>query len=81
MLRIADPAHVRSVVEGVWQAPAMVDSYRKDVSKCPALPPGVTYATDISELDTAVLDRDCPLYPSDAAHEGSRVELGGRRFL
>jgi LCP family protein required for cell wall assembly len=63
VLRIADPAHVRNVVEGVWQAPAMVDSYRKDVSKCPALPPGVTYATDISELDTAVLDADAEALP------------------
>jgi len=63
VLRIADPVHVRNVVEGVWQAPAMVDSYRKDVSKCQPLPPGVTYATDISELDTAVLDADAEALP------------------
>jgi len=46
VLRIANPAHVRSVVEGIWAAPPMVDSYRKDVTRCPALPPGATYATD-----------------------------------
>lgn len=46
VLRIADPVLVRGVVEGIWSAPAMVDSYRKDVTRCPALPPGVTYATD-----------------------------------
>ena len=46
VLRIADSARVRNVVEGIWSAPAMVDSYRKDVTRCPALPPGVTYATD-----------------------------------
>ncbi|MCB0135197.1 MAG: hypothetical protein KDD75_08825, partial [Caldilineaceae bacterium] len=46
VLRIADPNRVRGVVEGIWAAPAMVDSYRKDVTRCPALPPGVTYATD-----------------------------------
>ena len=46
VLRIADPSRVRGVVEGIWAAPAMVDSYRKDVTRCPALPPGVTFATD-----------------------------------
>lgn len=63
VLRIADPAHVRSVVEGVWQAPAMVDSYRKDATQCQPLPPGVTYATDISELDKSVLDNDVEALP------------------
>jgi LCP family protein required for cell wall assembly len=63
VLRIANPAHVRSVVEGVWEAPAMVDSYRKDTTRCQPLPPGVTYATDISELDTAVLDSDAEALP------------------
>lgn len=64
VLRIANPAHVRNVVEGVWDAPAMVDSYRKDVTKCPALPPGVTYATDISELAPAALDVDPDSLPT-----------------
>ena len=50
VLRIANPAHVRGVVEGIWNAPAMADSYRKDATRCPALPPGVTFATDITEL-------------------------------
>lgn len=63
VLRIADPAHVRRVVEGVWQAPAMVDSYRKDASQCQPLPPGVTYATDISELDKSVLNNDVEALP------------------
>jgi len=63
VLRIADPAHVRSVVEGVWQAPAMVDSYRKDATQCQPLPPGVTYATDISELDKSVLNNDVEALP------------------
>lgn len=63
VLRIADPGHVRSVVEGVWQAPAMVDSYRKDATQCQPLPPGVTYATDISELDKSVLNNDVEALP------------------
>jgi hypothetical protein len=41
----------------------MVDSYRKDTTRCQPLPPGVTYATDISELDTAVLDSDAEALP------------------
>ncbi|HAJ34801.1 MAG TPA: hypothetical protein DCL15_03775 [Chloroflexi bacterium] len=69
VLRIADPAHVRSVVEGVWQAPAMVDSYRKDATQCQPLPPGVTYATDISELDKSVLDSDADALPPPPAAE------------
>ncbi|MBK8796037.1 MAG: LCP family protein [Anaerolineales bacterium] len=64
VLRIADPRHVRNVVEGIWDAPAMVDSYRKDVTKCPALPPGVTYATDITELDASVLNADAAALPA-----------------
>jgi LCP family protein required for cell wall assembly len=64
VLRIADPRHVRNVVEGIWDAPAMVDSYRKDTTKCPALPPGVTYATDITELDAAVLNVDVAALPT-----------------
>ena len=50
VLRIANPARVRGVVEGIWNAPAMADSYRKDATRCPALPAGVTFATDITEL-------------------------------
>jgi LCP family protein required for cell wall assembly len=42
VLRIADPARVRAVVEGVWDAPAMVDTNRQDAANCPPLPPGVT---------------------------------------
>lgn len=50
VLRIANPARVRSVVEGVWNAPAMADSYRKDSTRCPALPPGITFATDVTQF-------------------------------
>jgi LCP family protein required for cell wall assembly len=42
VLRIGDPAHVRSVVEGVWNAPAMVDTNRQDPNACQPLPAGVT---------------------------------------
>jgi polyisoprenyl-teichoic acid--peptidoglycan teichoic acid transferase len=41
VLRIANPAHVRSVVEGIWNAPAMVDTNRQDAAQCPPLPTGI----------------------------------------
>jgi polyisoprenyl-teichoic acid--peptidoglycan teichoic acid transferase len=42
VLRIGDPVRVRAVVEGVWDAPAMVDTNRQDATRCPVLPPGAT---------------------------------------
>jgi LCP family protein required for cell wall assembly len=42
VLRIADPARVRNIVEGIWSAPAMVDTNRQDSNNCTPLPPGVT---------------------------------------
>lgn len=41
VLRIADPVRVQGVVNGVWDAPAMVDAYRQDAANCPAIPPDV----------------------------------------
>lgn len=41
VLVISDPARVRSVVDSVWSAPAMVDAYRQDATHCPPLPPEV----------------------------------------
>src|SRR5690606_3585167 len=40
--RIADPGRVRSIVEGIWSAPAMIDTNRQDSTRCTPLPPGVT---------------------------------------
>lgn len=61
VLRIADPARVRSVVDGVWSAPAMADANRQDTAKCPALPAGINFATanqpDLSQID---LDKEAP---------------------
>jgi LCP family protein required for cell wall assembly len=36
VLVIGNPARVRAIVEGVWDAPAMADAYRKDTARCPA---------------------------------------------
>src|SRR5690606_19566383 len=38
VLGIGDPARVRAIVEGVWDAPAMIDTNRQDSSSCPPLP-------------------------------------------
>ncbi|MEZ4716267.1 MAG: hypothetical protein R2851_09285 [Caldilineaceae bacterium] len=40
VLRIIDPVHVQNVVNGVWDAPAMVDAYH-GASQCPAIPADV----------------------------------------
>lgn len=63
VLRIGDPTRVRAAVEGIWAAPAMVDSYRKDTRSCQPLPAGVTYSTDSSGLDASNVDLDVELPP------------------
>lgn len=47
VLIISDPVAVQSVVNGIWDAPAMVDARRQDASSCAPLPQGVpSVATD-----------------------------------
>jgi LCP family protein required for cell wall assembly len=41
VLVISDPGRVRSVVDGIWEAPAMVDARRQDASACQPVPDGV----------------------------------------
>lgn len=41
VLTIGNPARVRAIVEGIWDAPAMVDTNRQDTAQCPPLPVGV----------------------------------------
>ena len=38
VLRISHPARVAAVVNGVWDAPAMVDAYRQDATRCAPVP-------------------------------------------
>jgi len=58
VLRIADPARVRSVVEGVWAGAAMADANRQDTSKCPILPAGIDFATASTPPDLSQVDPD-----------------------
>jgi LCP family protein required for cell wall assembly len=55
VLRIADPVRVANVVAGVWNAPAMIDANRQDVTRCPPLPAGIDFTTatapDLSQTD------------------------------
>lgn len=41
VLIITDPAKVRQVVDGIWDAPPMIDSNRKDGANCAPAPTGV----------------------------------------
>ena len=67
VLRIGDPGRVRNLVEGVWSAPAMADSYRKDSTSCPPLPAGVTYNTDAANVpDLSNVDPDAQTPPPPA---------------
>lgn len=61
VLRIADPMHVRNVVEGVWNAPAMIDTNRQDVTRCPVLPVGATPSVPVELLP------DVEALPDDVA--------------
>ena len=56
VLRIADPAHVRAVAEGIWSAPAMVDANRQDATHCQPLPAGVTFNTASTTPDLSAVD-------------------------
>jgi LCP family protein required for cell wall assembly len=40
VLVISDPARVRSVIDGIWDAPAMVDARRQDAASCQPIPQG-----------------------------------------
>jgi len=40
VLRITDPAHVRAVVDSVWNSPAMVDARHQNPDACAPLPSG-----------------------------------------
>jgi LCP family protein required for cell wall assembly len=40
VLVISDPARVRSVIDGIWDAPAMVDARRQNAANCQPLPQG-----------------------------------------
>ncbi len=42
VLVINDPERVRAVVDGIWDAPAMVDARRQDSNACQPLPQGAT---------------------------------------
>ncbi len=41
VLRIANPQHVRAVVNNIWSAPAMVDTNHQNALRCAPLPAGV----------------------------------------
>ena len=67
VLRIADPGHVRAVVEGVWSAPAMVDANRQDTTRCQPLPAGITFNTTSTTPDLSAVDLDAAGVAPDGA--------------
>ena len=76
VLRIADPAHVRSVVEGVWNAPAMIDTNRQDAARCPPLPVGATPSVPAElQPDVEALPDDTLLPEGEALADGEPPSL------
>ena len=57
VLIINDPARVRAVVDGIWNAPTMADSYRHDSTNCAPVPDGVPSVV----LESAPSPVDSPL--------------------
>ena len=64
VLIIADPAKVRQVVDGIWSAPPMIDSNRKDSTRCAPPPTGVPMAA---------LDVGTPTQPTTSTVQSSEI--------
>ncbi len=79
VLIITDPAKVQQVVDGIWDAPAMADSYAKDSTKCPAIPSGIpmvaTDPTPTPEPPQSPLQDGEPISPTVSA-EGTQAGGG-----
>lgn len=58
VLRIANPAHIRAVVDGVWDAPAMIDTNRQDAERCPVLPAGATPSIPAELLPAELVEQE-----------------------
>jgi anionic cell wall polymer biosynthesis LytR-Cps2A-Psr (LCP) family protein len=61
VLRIANPQHVRDVVNNVWSAPAMADTNHQDATRCAPLPVGVKIDNMVVGPPPADLINDAPL--------------------
>lgn len=74
VLIITDPAKVQQVVDGIWDAPVMADSNRKDDTRCPAPPTGapvvsldIVPAGNTAETPIDAGEVVSPTIPTDAA--------------
>lgn len=73
VLIINDPAAVESVVNGIWNAPAMADSRRQDTSRCAPVPQGAPNVVTDAPAATPTPDAPMPaMLP-----EGQPVEHEG----
>jgi polyisoprenyl-teichoic acid--peptidoglycan teichoic acid transferase len=71
VLVIADPTRVQAVVDGIWDAPAMVDSNRQDVTACAPLPDGLPYVTVESP---APIPEVTPVAEAEAIEAGAALD-------
>ena len=52
VLIITDPARVQAVVDGIWNAPAMADAYRKNSAACEPVPEGAPFFAEADPTAT-----------------------------
>lgn len=78
VLVITDPARVLSVVDGIWNAPAMADANRQDSEKCQPIPDGAPAVKSESPLPTPVpTDVPTAVDPGSAAANEAAPAGGG----
>ena len=74
VLRIADQARVQAVVNGVWDAPAMVDAYRQDAANCPLVPVEVATQLGLPPEAASPFVSSLPAPTPIPADEGATAE-------
>jgi anionic cell wall polymer biosynthesis LytR-Cps2A-Psr (LCP) family protein len=65
VLIINDPAAVESVVNGVWNAPAMADARRQDAMNCAPIPEGAPSVATDAPAPTPTPATPSPVAPPD----------------
>ncbi len=60
VLIISEPAKVQAIVDGVWDAPPMVNAYSKDADKCEPIPTGPPVLPVSIFSPTVTADTDTP---------------------
>jgi LCP family protein required for cell wall assembly len=77
VLVINDPMHVRGVVDGIWDAPAMADARRQDANACQSVPNGVPSVATNDPAPTATPVPEQNVSNGEAAVPDENANGGG----